>query len=161
MNKSIEASLAIAGWTVVCEHPFEIEHEDGSFASGQAAQLVCDTLSSPRYERLSVYQRYQQSYKSLVDIGEMVQTWVNRVLQKSKESEDNNTLWQTLYDMVFSEDVNQQVHKLAGQLGQKFTWSDPDADYKDDVLAYVRALEAFIADLAVLLDSEEFDEQPR
>jgi hypothetical protein len=28
------------GWTVECESPFEIRHEDGSFATGQAAMLV-------------------------------------------------------------------------------------------------------------------------
>ena len=28
------------GWTVVCESPYEIEHEDGSFASGWAAKIV-------------------------------------------------------------------------------------------------------------------------
>lgn len=28
------------GWTVECESPFEIRHEDGSFATGQAAHVV-------------------------------------------------------------------------------------------------------------------------
>jgi len=32
------------GWTVECESPFEIRHEDGSFASGQAARLVTECL---------------------------------------------------------------------------------------------------------------------
>ncbi len=32
------------GWTVVCESPYEIEHEDGSFASGMAAQIVEEEL---------------------------------------------------------------------------------------------------------------------
>ena len=27
-------------WTVECESPFEIRHEDGSFATGQAAEIV-------------------------------------------------------------------------------------------------------------------------
>jgi len=28
------------GWIVECESPFEIRHEDGSFATGQAATTV-------------------------------------------------------------------------------------------------------------------------
>ena len=32
--------LEALGWTVVCESPYEIEHEDGSSASGMAAQIV-------------------------------------------------------------------------------------------------------------------------
>lgn len=28
------------GWTVECESPFEIRHKDGSFAKGQAADIV-------------------------------------------------------------------------------------------------------------------------
>jgi len=28
------------GWIIECESPFEIRHEDGSFATGQAANIV-------------------------------------------------------------------------------------------------------------------------
>jgi len=28
------------GWVVECESPFEVRHEDGSFATGQAAEMV-------------------------------------------------------------------------------------------------------------------------
>lgn len=28
------------GWSLVCHSPFELQHEDGSFASGQAAWTV-------------------------------------------------------------------------------------------------------------------------
>lgn len=38
--------LEINGWTVECESPFEIRHNDGSFATGQAARMVNDSLSS-------------------------------------------------------------------------------------------------------------------
>lgn len=36
--------LEALGWSVVCESPYEIEHEDGSSASGQATQIVVDEL---------------------------------------------------------------------------------------------------------------------
>jgi NurA-like 5'-3' nuclease len=32
------------GWVIECESPFEIRHEDGSFASGQGALSVLYTL---------------------------------------------------------------------------------------------------------------------
>lgn len=32
------------GWVVECESPFEIRHEDGSFATGQAAVRVIDHI---------------------------------------------------------------------------------------------------------------------
>lgn len=37
--------LAQNGWTVECESPLELRHEDGSFASGQAAIFILDNLS--------------------------------------------------------------------------------------------------------------------
>lgn len=42
-KKDIEM-LKRNGWTVECERPFEIRHEDGSFASGQAAIIVTRDL---------------------------------------------------------------------------------------------------------------------
>jgi hypothetical protein len=41
---SDEDILLEGGWTIECFSPFEIRHEDGSFASGQAAQIVLDYL---------------------------------------------------------------------------------------------------------------------
>jgi len=46
MNEEDEALLKREGWTVECEGPFEIRHEDGSQATGQAANMVLDTLRS-------------------------------------------------------------------------------------------------------------------
>jgi hypothetical protein len=35
-----EKLLESLGWEVECHSPFEIRHKDGSFASGQAADIV-------------------------------------------------------------------------------------------------------------------------
>lgn len=32
------------GWVVECESPFELRHSDGSFATGQAAYIVLNSL---------------------------------------------------------------------------------------------------------------------
>jgi len=37
---NMEKALNEHGWVVECFSPFEIRHEDGSFASGQAADVV-------------------------------------------------------------------------------------------------------------------------
>lgn len=47
MDEKTEALLAGAGWEVECWSPFEIRHEDGSFARGSAAQAVVDALQAP------------------------------------------------------------------------------------------------------------------
>lgn len=44
MNKTDEKLLEQHGWEVECESPFEIRHEDGSFATGQAAKAVLAEL---------------------------------------------------------------------------------------------------------------------
>ena len=50
MDEDWEAMLEGMGWTVECHSPFEIRHEDGSFASGQAAQMVLEYLKdNPDY----------------------------------------------------------------------------------------------------------------
>lgn len=36
--------LQVAGWTIECESPLEIRHQDGSFATGQAAKMVISSL---------------------------------------------------------------------------------------------------------------------
>jgi len=39
-----EKLLIHHGWTIECQSPFEIRHEDGSFATGQAADCVLSSL---------------------------------------------------------------------------------------------------------------------
>ena len=39
-NDQEELILEEMGWTIECHSPFEIRHEDGSFASMQAAYMV-------------------------------------------------------------------------------------------------------------------------
>ena len=48
MNK--EEILEDNGWIIECESPFEIRHEDGSFATGQASNIVLDYLNQNKDE---------------------------------------------------------------------------------------------------------------
>ena len=47
-----EKALEEAGWTMTCESPLEIEHSDGSAASGQAADIVIDYVVSEHMDDL-------------------------------------------------------------------------------------------------------------
>ena len=50
-----EELLEKNGWTVECESPFEIRHEDGSFASMLAADMVLYELTrDEKYEKLDL-----------------------------------------------------------------------------------------------------------
>lgn len=40
MEKTIGEILKAIGWTVVCESPLELCHDDGSITTGRAAQAV-------------------------------------------------------------------------------------------------------------------------
>lgn len=40
MTTELQQIVEANGWTVECESPLEIRHEDGSFATGQAARIV-------------------------------------------------------------------------------------------------------------------------
>jgi len=44
MNKDLEKYIEREGWVMECESPLELRHEDGSFASGMAANIVLDDL---------------------------------------------------------------------------------------------------------------------
>ena len=45
---TLDEILEQEGWSMDCESPLELSHEDGSFASGQAAQIVIDSLKKGR-----------------------------------------------------------------------------------------------------------------
>lgn len=49
------------GWEVECESPLEIRHSDGSFASGQAALIV--------RESLTLESRSEKLHQTLLDIA--------------------------------------------------------------------------------------------
>jgi len=48
---TIEEILEENGWTITCQSPLEMEHEDGSVATLQAADIVIDYLESEADEQ--------------------------------------------------------------------------------------------------------------
>lgn len=56
MNKR-EEILNKNGWTVECSSPFEIRHDDGSFATGQAANLIFRSIVEENSSESNVVDR--------------------------------------------------------------------------------------------------------
>jgi hypothetical protein len=49
MNEADIDLLDQYGWVVECESPFELRHEDGSRATGQAAQIVLEYVKREEF----------------------------------------------------------------------------------------------------------------
>lgn len=71
-----EKILTENGWTVECESPFEIRHENGSFATMSAAYSVAsELLLSETLERINLI---KDSYKAeLIDKD----TFVSKIIE--------------------------------------------------------------------------------
>lgn len=61
VNAKQELMLNDMGWTVICYSPFEIQHTDGSFASGQAAFMCVPAI-------LEEWEEYQKELKKQKNI---------------------------------------------------------------------------------------------
>ena len=58
--------------------------------------------------------------------------------------------WKDRYDLVFADRRAGAARESFERLLLDFDWADPDMDYEDDALAFSRALDARIAELAPL-----------
>jgi hypothetical protein len=50
MDTKEEELLLKHGWVVLCISPFELQNQDGSFASGQAANIVFQAVKDGWYD---------------------------------------------------------------------------------------------------------------
>ena len=53
MHYQARENLQKEGWEIECEHPLEIRHRNGSFATGQAAELLIATHTPAEFEPIS------------------------------------------------------------------------------------------------------------
>lgn len=130
-----EALLESLGWTVECQSPFEIRHQDGSFASGQAARLVLSALQSDADEASS--EQSAAPVTELLALFDRVRTLTDVAAQQTSIDHDS---WKRCFELVFSASCSRRIGALLDQLGISFDYCDPDCDYEDDVLAYASAL---------------------
>ena len=57
-----EELLTENGWTVICESPFEIQHENGSFATMDAAHLVLSSLKPKKKPKVKKNYKLKVKY---------------------------------------------------------------------------------------------------
>lgn len=80
-EEKIEELLAKEGWTVDCWSPFEIRHEDGSFATMQAARVLVSSLTEAV--------RLEAMHSALTAIGATA-----HMAQAASKNEFEKSLWE-------------------------------------------------------------------
>lgn len=77
-----------------------------------------------------------ENYQALVMLGAL-RAHVDAILSSSLE-------WDDRYRLVFSSQVSEPLLRLVRSSDPSFSWYDPDADYEDDVRAFIRAIDEHI-----------------
>lgn len=147
--------LQAHGWTVECEHPLEIRHDEtGSVATMLGAHAVVAELLSEMEAELSpapvARPSQAQSFAELEQIVQRSQRLVDVASgfgHEDGESAQASEAWQTAYDLVFSSEISHRAAEMCAVLNRKFDYYDPDLGYEEDVQAYHRALTAHVAKL--------------
>lgn len=137
MAHTQEAFLAALGWTVECESPFEIRHEDGSFASGQAASMTLLVLQQDAQAEAD-HAAGQAASKTVTELNRLIGDVL--ALRDAAAKENSSDAWRTCYNLVFSDRYSGRIGQLRDELNLSLDYADPDMDYDDDVLAYASAL---------------------
>lgn len=139
--------LEANGWTVECESPFEIRHdESGSFATLLGAHAVVAELLAELEEDMSDplgSLTQAQAFVELEQVAARVQRLTDVALAAGHEDGDSahaSEAWESAYALVFSAEVSHRAYSLCDLLNCPLSYADPDASYEDDVLAFHRAL---------------------
>lgn len=147
--------LEANGWTITCESPFEITHEDGSFASNLAAQYAVDgILSDLRADNnlLNNIDSTNITYDAYTMLLETVGK-LNLVFNQALHAK-NERSWETAYDLIFSQYGNQTITKCLNALNiERFDYYDPDTTYEEDSTAYMSALNSYMLHIAAFKDA--------
>lgn len=133
-----QATLEELGWTVTAESPLHLLHRaTNSTATGLGAMLVVEHLTREpvRIEPMQELQLLHLRTQALAARG-------------LKGDKDGNDVWSDIYDEVFSESCSRRIWKLLDELDLRLEYYDPDMGYDDDVLAFTRALDTLMRELA-------------
>lgn len=180
ITREFEQFIEDQGWTIVCESPLELSHEDGSFASMQAAKLALSQLNeefldeNPSYREVpedNSLDDQESKIAELVRINNKVQSYVEKAqAQKELDEETNNNggysyeaekLWDLTYSLVFSENISRRTRALFNELNINFDYYDPDTSYEEDVRAYADALNEKVSSIKTLIDDEDNTNRPK
>lgn len=71
----------------------------------------------------------------------LLNRYVQDVVKMAHTQPSNTDVWPTVYSLVFSETISDQVYSLLRSMNQQLDYADPDTSYKEDVCAFAQALE--------------------
>ena len=144
MTPQQELLLQAEGWTVECVSPLELRHQDGSFATLQAALLVVAEVCSSGAR--------QPFAPELEELETKVQ-WAVQLVDSAKAltRDDSDEYWKNAYGLIFNEKGALAINCLLLKLGASTDWADPDGSYREDVCAYVSSVQEKLRMLKDLL----------
>ena len=155
MTPEFEKYFEAQGWIMECQSPLEIRHEDGSFATYQAAKAVIREIKAEYdlehgVQSESTVDQLNNNIAEIIKINETVQQYVQTAQEQSlKDEEIKNEggfsyegykLWDDTYSLVFSEQISRRVGHLLDEMNMRLEYYDPDTSYQEDVCAYASAL---------------------
>jgi hypothetical protein len=164
--------LEVNGWTVECESPLEIRHEEGSFATLYAAKVLLGELEEQYKEERNVADKtvsadeeypHQHTFEKLLKLFDAMENYVNTAQEQEykdkdrtdetdeKMSRDAYALWDTTYSLVFNKNLSTKIKDCLAELNVDLEYYDPDTSYKEDVLAYYEAVKSEVETLTKLI----------
>lgn len=72
--------------------------------------------------------------------------------KRARNIVDTSIPWKDKYNLIFSESISKRIFAIFKLMNLGFDYDDPDSDYEDDVLAFVRALESRLQELNPLFE---------
>lgn len=155
MTPEFEKYFEAQGWIMECESPLEIRHEDGSFATYQAAKSVIREIQAQYNEENgirpeSTLDDLTSHIEEIIKINELVQGYVEKAREqklldeeeskKGYYSDEAEKMWDTNFSLVFSDHISHRVRFLLDEMNMSMDYYDPDTSYEEDVCAYADAL---------------------
>lgn len=77
---------------------------------------------------------------SLENIKNLNRKFIQLVVD-AREIVDSELDWKTKFNVVFSDNIDGEIHDTIKDLEIELDWHDPDCGYQEDVMSYVLALE--------------------
>lgn len=91
-------------------------------------------------------ENYVKSSKNEDDSIDVNINELNRLVERADEiyerakEEDSHEGWETAYKLIFSRHISHRISECLNQLNLENNYYDPDADYEDDIVAYINAI---------------------
>lgn len=142
--------LESLGWTVECESPFEIRHEDGSFATQNAAKIIMSDVLKEHEETKVKVHIFEDVIADLEVINNHVQNIVSNAIaldSEKKQDCERGADWDSVFGLVFNPETSTAAFTLLENINNSLNYYDPDTSYEEDVIAFANALKEKVTSL--------------